>query len=127
MLPSEFRRPLVAATLGLSALGFMALPVSAAPAPSYPDLLARAQSAAPRLAEAQAGVARAEGLARQAAVIPNPALTVDLENFSGSGPFEGTSQAEATYSLQQTLELGGKRGARVAAGRSTSRAACWSG
>ena len=60
MLPSEFRRPLVAATLGLSALGVFAQPVSAAPAPSYPDLLARAQSAAPRLAEAQAGVARAE-------------------------------------------------------------------
>ena len=123
MLPSEFRRPLVAATLGLSALGVFAQPVSAAPAPSYPDLLARAQSAAPRLAEAQAGVARAEGLARQAAVIPNPALTVDLENFSGSGPFEGTSQAEATYSLQQTLELGGKRGARVAAGRAEVTAA----
>lgn len=123
MLPSEFRRPLIAVGLGLCALGVAAQPSSAASAPSYPQLLVQAQSAAPRLAEAQAGVARAEGLARQAALVPNPSLTVDLENFSGSGPFQGTIQAEATYSLQQTLELGGKRGARVAVGRSEVAAA----
>ena len=64
MLPSEFRRPLIAVGLGLSALGIAAQPSSAAPALSYPQLLVQAQSAAPRLAEAQAGVARAEGMAQ---------------------------------------------------------------
>lgn len=123
MSSTEFKRPLVVATLGLFAFSVSARPSVAAPAPSYPDLLAQAQSTAPRLAEAHAGIARAEGLARQAALVPNPSLAVELENFFGSGPFQGTSQAEATYSLQQTLELGGKRNARVVAGRSEVAAA----
>lgn len=103
-----------AAILGAWASGRGA---AAEPAPPYRDLLAQAQSSAPRLAEAEAGVRQAQGLARQAAARPNPTAAVEMENFNGSGPYRGTGAAETTFSVGLPIELGGKRGARVAAGR----------
>lgn len=123
MLPFHHRRPFRAATLGLGALGLCAGAAVAEPAPPFAAMLRQAQSSAPRLAEARAEIARAEGLARQAAVLPNPVLGVEVENFSGSGPFRGTDLSETTASIEQTLELGGKRSARVAAGRAEVAAA----
>jgi cobalt-zinc-cadmium efflux system outer membrane protein len=117
------RRPLRAATLGLSALGLCAGAAPAEPAPPFAELLRQAQQRAPRLAEAEAEVARAEGLARQAATRPNPILGLEVENFSGSGPFHGASLAETTASVEQTLELGDKRRARLGAGRAELEAA----
>lgn len=96
---------------------------TADPAPPFRDLLAQAQSNAPRLAEATASVRQAEGLARQAAARPNPTAGVEIENFSGSGPYRGTGQAESTFSIGQPIELGGKRSARIAAGRAGLEAA----
>ena len=96
---------------------------AADPAPPFRDLLAQAQANAPRLAEAAASVRQAEGLARQAAARPNPTAGVEVENFSGSGPLSGTNSAETTFSIGQPLELGGKRGARIAAGRAGLEAA----
>lgn len=43
----------------------------------------------------------------------NPELSLDVENFAGKGPMQGLDSAETTLSLSQTLELGGKRGARI--------------
>lgn len=116
-------RPLVAASLGLSASWLTGGVAVAEPAPPFTALLVQAQSTAPRLAEARANIARAEGLARQAGAIPNPTLGVEIENFSGSGPFRGTSLSETTATVSQTVELGGKRSARVAAGRAEVEAA----
>ena len=48
---------------------------------------------------------------------------VEVENFSGSGPFRGMDMAETTASIEQTIELGGKRSARVAVGRADLQAA----
>ncbi|TAJ71819.1 MAG: TolC family protein [Phenylobacterium sp.] len=115
MLPT-FRSPPRAALLLLAAFGASA--AWAEPAPPYADLLAQARANAPRLAETAAQVAQAEGLARQAGARPNPVLGVEVENVSGSGPYGGLDFAETTASLSQTLELGGKRQARVLAGRS---------
>lgn len=117
------RRPLYAATLGLTALGLCAGAAVAEPAPPFAELLRQAQSTAPRLAEARAEIARAEGLARQARALPNPTIGVEVENFSGSGPFRGTDMAETTASIEQTIELGGKRSARVAVGMADLQAA----
>lgn len=103
--------------LGASASALYAGAAFAEPAPPFPDLLRQAQATAPRLSEARAEIARAEGLARQARAIPNPTLGVEVENFAGSGPFKGTGLSETTASIEQTLELGGKRSARVAVGR----------
>ncbi len=96
---------------------------AADPAPSYSELLRRAQSNAPRLAEARSEVARAKGLARQAAARPNPTVGIEVENFSGSGPYSGSGLAETTASISQALELGGKRTARFAVGRAEVEAA----
>ncbi|MEW5683304.1 MAG: TolC family protein [Pseudomonadota bacterium] len=123
MLPQNLKRPLTAVTLGLSALGVGARAAMAEPAPAYAELLAQSQSTAPRLAEARADIARAQGLARQAAVFPNPTVGIQMENFSGSGPYRGTRLSETTATLQQPLELGGKRQARMAAGRAEVGAA----
>lgn len=109
--------------LGASAFALLAGPALADPAPPFPDLLRQAQATAPRLSEARAEIARAEGLARQARAFPNPTIGLEVENFSGSGPFRGTSLAETTASIEQTLELGGKRSARVAVGQADLQAA----
>lgn len=109
--------------LGASASALCAGAALAEPAPAFPDLLRQAQATAPRLSEARAEIARAEGLARQARAIPNPTLGVEVENFAGSGPFKGTGLSETTASIEQTLELGGKRSARVAVGRADVAAA----
>ncbi|MGA0605273.1 TolC family protein [Phenylobacterium sp. VNQ135] len=121
-MSSNLCRPPLAVLLILASFGGASAAV-AGPAPPFTALLAQAQASAPRLAEARANVARAEGLARQAGAIPNPTLGLEIENFSGSGPFRGTSLSETTATLGQTLELGGKRSARAAAGRAEVEAA----
>jgi cobalt-zinc-cadmium efflux system outer membrane protein len=121
-MSSNLCRPPLAELLFLASLG-AASAAMAEPAPPFNALLAQAQASAPRLAEARANVARAEGLARQAGVMPNPTLGLEIENFSGSGPFRGTSLSETTATIGQTLELGSKRSARVAAGRAEVEAA----
>ncbi|MCR9224376.1 MAG: TolC family protein, partial [Hyphomonas sp.] len=39
----------------------------------------------------------------------NPSLSVELENFSGSGALSGFDQTETTFAIEQTFRLGGKR------------------
>lgn len=111
----------VAASVAL-AIGATA-PVAAVTAPPFPTLLAEARERAPRLAEANAGIARAAGLAQQAGARPNPELGVELENFGGSGPYENFGASETTVSVGVPFELGGKRPARIAAGRAELDAA----
>lgn len=113
----------VASTLALLSALAPAGRAFAEPAPPFAALLQQAQSAAPRLAEAASAVRQSEGLARQAAARPNPTASLGAENFSGSGPFRGYDQAETTVSIEQPIELGGKRDARMAAGRAGIEAA----
>lgn len=49
-----------------------------------------------------------------AALRPAPELSIDVENFAGSGDQSGFSEADATLALSQVIELGGKRAARIA-------------
>jgi cobalt-zinc-cadmium efflux system outer membrane protein len=79
--------------------------------------LAEAEARAPRLLESRADIAQAQGLATQAAARPNPTIGVQVENFGGAAPFKGLDAAETTASVSQAIELGGKRPARIAAGR----------
>lgn len=117
MSSSFRRRPPLAAWLGASVLAFAGTPAAGDPAPPFEDLLVQAQAGAPRLAEAAAEVRRAQGLARQAAVRPNPSAGVSVENLAASGRLRGDAAAEATFEVEQTFELGGKRAARITAGR----------
>jgi cobalt-zinc-cadmium efflux system outer membrane protein len=116
-------RPLCA-VLAVASLYALAMPAGADPAPSFPELLRQAENA-PRLREAQAGVAQAQGLLMQATARPNPTFNVEIENFGGNGPYRGGDNTETTASIEQTIELGEKRGARRtlgAAGVDTARA-----
>ena len=108
MPPHNVRLAALLAAGGLAC----AHPVLAAPAPSFQDLLAQSAQA-PRRAESQAQIAAAQGRLDQAGAWRNPELSLDVENFAGKGPMEGLDSAETTLSLSQTLELGGKRGARI--------------
>ena len=108
MPPHHVRLAALLAAGGLTCAG----PALAAPAPAFPDLLAAAAQA-PLRAESQAQVAAAQGRLDQAGAWRNPELSLEVENFAGEGPMEGLDSAETTLSFSQTLELGGKRGARI--------------
>jgi len=69
---------------------------------------------APGVGAADAGVRAAEAGRRVAGLRPNPSINVEVENVIGSGGYNGFSSAETTLSMGLPLELGGKRGARIA-------------
>jgi cobalt-zinc-cadmium efflux system outer membrane protein len=58
----------------------------------------------------------AEARAASEALPPPFTLGAELDNFAGSGALRGTNSAEATLRIGRTLELGGKRQARIALG-----------
>jgi cobalt-zinc-cadmium efflux system outer membrane protein len=121
-MPEIHLFPLRAALLGVAANTLIISVAAAGPAPPFPELLRQAQSVAPRLAEGRAGVEQAEGLARQAAVRPNPTASVLVENFGGSRPYADLG-GQTTVQVDQMIELGGKRDSRIAAGRAGLAAA----
>src|SRR5690554_3684206 len=45
----------------------------------------------------------------KAGLLPNPEASLEVENFSGSGPMNNIKSAETTIALSQLIELGGKR------------------
>ena len=73
-----------------------------------------ALASAPGIGAADAGVLAAEAGRRVAGLRPNPSIDVEVENVIGSGGYNGFSSAETTLSMGLPLELGGKRGARIA-------------
>ncbi|OYW97506.1 MAG: hypothetical protein B7Z15_23085, partial [Rhizobiales bacterium 32-66-8] len=83
---------------------------------TLPEALARAEAQAPALAEAKAAVDAARGRTQQAGFSPNPEARLEVENFSGSGLYTGLDLAETTLAIGQTIEMGGKRESRIAAG-----------
>ena len=76
--------------------------------------IAKAVEAAPLLKADDAAVAIARAGRAQADVRPNPFVTVEAENFIGTGPYNVLGQAEITANYNQQIERGGKRAARVA-------------
>lgn len=99
------------ALLFAGALAMASGPALAEPV-SLSDALARGQDVSPRIAKAKAELKAAEGRAIQAGVRPNPTLSAEVENFSGTGPYRTFGQAETTVAVSQPFELGGKRRAR---------------
>lgn len=63
----------------------------------------------PRLASFSWQVRAREAGALQASLLPNPKVTVELENFGGTGTASGLDQVEATVWFSQPIELGAKR------------------
>lgn len=105
---SKFRAVLLAGALVACAQAAQAEPIT------LTDALSRGADSSPRVSQAKAQADTAEARARQAGVSPNPELSLEVENFAGSGAFQGLRSTETTLALSQRLELGGKRSARVA-------------
>jgi cobalt-zinc-cadmium efflux system outer membrane protein len=76
--------------------------------------IAKAVEAAPLLKADDAAIAGARAGRIQANVRPNPSLSVEAENFVGTGAYNVLGRAEITATYNQPIERGGKRAARVA-------------
>ncbi|HEY9554446.1 TolC family protein [Allosphingosinicella sp.] len=76
--------------------------------------LEEAAARSPAVIAAQARVEAAEARVRQAGFRVNPELSVEVENFAGSGELSGFRGTETTVALSQRLDLAGRRPARVA-------------
>lgn len=68
-------------------------------------------SPASRIGEATKEISKGEH--QQAALIPNPELSVEAENIGGRGNYKGVDALETTIAVSQTIEMGGKRTARI--------------
>lgn len=77
------------------------------------EAVARALDTAPENAASEAAIEAAQAAREQAAVRPNPTVTVEGENFVGTGPYNVLGQAELTATYNQIIERGGKREARI--------------
>ena len=67
-----------------------------------------AEEASPEIVAARAALGAAEGRVRQAGAFPNPVLSYNREQTSGGG----VEASQDIIALEQSLELGGQRGAR---------------
>ncbi|WP_299109900.1 TolC family protein [uncultured Bradyrhizobium sp.] len=109
-------RHAVSGMLAATCLMAVGQPARAQVAPPFATLL-RDSEDAPRLAESEAEIRRAEGFSQQARARPNPSISVLTENVAGSSPYTRFDRAETTLQYNQPIELGGKRSARIAAGQ----------
>lgn len=107
----SLRAALMAGAFIASSGAALAEPVTLAQA------LAQGAEQSPRVTQAKAQADAAEARARQAGVSPNPELSLEFENFAGSGAFQGLRSTETTLAVSQRLELGGKRSARMEVAR----------
>lgn len=90
--------------------------VRTAPLPTVLTLtqaLEEAEARSPAAVAARAEVDAARGRLQQARLRFNPSLDVEVENFAGTGPYSGFNGTETTVSVNQRLDLGGRRSARM--------------
>ncbi len=88
--------------------------VAPAPILTLADALNRAGASSPFQDAATAGFRAAEAQRRVAGLRPNPSIVGEAENVAGTGIYQGLRSSETTLGLALPLELGGKRGARIA-------------
>ncbi|OYY14248.1 MAG: hypothetical protein B7Y62_11425 [Sphingomonadales bacterium 35-56-22] len=94
---SLFRATLLAGALVACGQAAQAEPISLS------DALSRGAESSPRIAQSRAQADAAEARARQAGVSPNPELSVEVENFAGTGAFSGLRSTEATLAISQRI------------------------
>lgn len=66
----------------------------------------------PELSASRFELTAAQARILQATKRPNPEISLELENFAGSGEARGTDALESTLAFSQVVELGGKRALR---------------
>ena len=85
-----------------------------APVYTLDQAVSAAGGSAPAAEAATAGIDAARAGRTVAGLRPNPVVQGQVENVIGSGPYRGVRSAETTVGFAIPIELGGKRGARVA-------------
>lgn len=103
----------------LTGLGLVTTPANAVADPAalstekkiltLEEALARTLRTSPDLTVATEELRTVEAEALLASRLPNPELSVTLENVAGDGAYQGNDAAELTIELSQPIELGGKR------------------
>jgi cobalt-zinc-cadmium efflux system outer membrane protein len=116
------RRRCAFALVGTLAVLLPASAVWSQTAPPFAQLLNQTRDS-PRAAVLDADVARARGLAEQARARANPSINIYAENFAGDLTRNARNQEQTTFQIDQPIELGGKRSARIAAGEAGVAAA----
>jgi cobalt-zinc-cadmium efflux system outer membrane protein len=84
---------------------------------SLAQALEEAAARSPTVVAAEAEVAAAEARVRQSGYRSNPELSLEVENFAGTGELRGLRSTETTVAVNQRLDLGGRRTARIDAAR----------
>lgn len=79
--------------------------------------LDEAAARSPTVVAAEAEVAAAEARIRQSGYRSNPELSLEVENVAGTGELRGIRSMETTLAVNQRLDLGGRRSARVGSAR----------
>lgn len=79
----------------------------------------------PRLSVFSLEIRAREARTVQSSLLPNPAISIETENFAGSGNFNGLDAAETTVSLNQKIETAGKREKRIRVAALQSDLAYW--
>ena len=98
---------------------FLAAPCYASPqVTSLSEAITRTRTSNPLLQGQKHRIESSKGLMRQADLIPNPELELEIEEFGGDR--DGFNETETTIAISQPLELGGKRDARVAVAKGHS-------
>jgi cobalt-zinc-cadmium efflux system outer membrane protein len=101
------------ASLLASALFASSAPTFAEPV-TLDAALDQGEQASPRVVRAQAELRAAEARAVRAGLRPAPEISLEVENFAGTGPYDVFRQTETTLSVSQEFEFGGERRARRA-------------
>jgi cobalt-zinc-cadmium efflux system outer membrane protein len=89
-----------------------------APPLTLADAVSATLARNPELAVGAYDLIAGDARTRQAALRPNPEVSVEAGGFLGSGIARGVDEKQATLTLSQVLELGGKRERRAAAAQS---------
>lgn len=79
--------------------------------------LEEAAARSPAIVAAEAEVRAAEARLRQAGYRNNPELSLEVENVAGTGELRGANRMETTLAVNQRLDVGGRRSARIEAAR----------
>ena len=75
--------------------------------------LEEAEARSPAIIAARSAVEAAAARVRQAGYRANPELSLEVENFAGSGELSGFRGTETTLAINQRLDISGRRSARV--------------
>jgi outer membrane protein, heavy metal efflux system len=114
--PTDAREPALSGPPTPPAAWSRSAPPRSEPLPTSLTLsqaLEEAEARSPAIIAARAAVDAAEARVRQAGFRSNPELSVEVENFAGTGELSGLRRTETTVAINQRLDLGGRRRARV--------------